>query len=325
MVMHAYKSQDRCVCWVLKRMKLLIIASLVVIFVVAALRVVVARHRSEDMRTTRARALQGDPDAEQKLGSLYFYGIGATRDYAQALQWYRKAAGQGNAKAQYNLGYMYNTGTGVQQDLAEASRWYELAANGSDGRAGSEAECALAGMYYDGRGVPQDRAKAATLYRRSADQGLARAQYDLGYMLFYGQGVPRDRVEGNKWFRKAAEKGDERAKRLLGLKLKPWLALVLIFQGGVGFVLAFRPLSLNFWEPNQGIHGFHDWLSIGTGALLLLTAGLKFYGYTHNLIWCLIYGFTGFQLLTWFLQAIAMVLLYVVFFGKKSTGCEVAA
>ncbi len=138
-------------------------------------------------------------------------------------------------------------------------------------------------MYFSGRGVSQDRDKAALLYRRSAEQGVARAEYDLGYMYYYGKGIPQDRMEARLWFRRAAEHGDQRAKGLLGLKLNAWLVSILVIQAIAGIALAFRPLSLNMWEPNEGVHEYRDWLSIGTGALFLLTAALSWYGYTQQL------------------------------------------
>jgi TPR repeat protein len=276
------------------------------------------RKVAEDSLATRDRALKGDSDAEQKLGGMYYYGRGVPQDYAQALQWYRKAADQGDPKAQYGIGYMYDTGRGVAQDSSVAFRWFEQAVAKGD----KQAECALAAMYFSGRGVSQDRAKAALLYRRSADQGLARAEYDLGYMYYYGQGVPQDRTEARLWFRRAAEHGDERAKSLLGLKLRAWLVPFLVIQAMAGITLAFRPLSLNMWEPSEGIHDYRDWLSVGTGTLFLLTAGMSWYGYTHNLIWCWIYGVTGFQLLKWSLDAFALVLLYFVCFQKKPLEAE---
>ena len=69
-----------------------------------------ARKLAEDVQTTRARALTGDSDAEQKFGAMYYYGQGVPQDYSQALQWYRKAADQGNTQAQYGIGYMYDIG-----------------------------------------------------------------------------------------------------------------------------------------------------------------------------------------------------------------------
>jgi hypothetical protein len=40
-------------------------------------------------------------------------GNGVTRDYAQAVEWFRKAAEQGDAMVQYNLGVCYENGNGV--------------------------------------------------------------------------------------------------------------------------------------------------------------------------------------------------------------------
>ena len=48
-------------------------------------------------------AEQGDADAQNKLGDMYYDGEGVARDYAEARRWYRKAAEQGFADAQYNL------------------------------------------------------------------------------------------------------------------------------------------------------------------------------------------------------------------------------
>ena len=38
-----------------------------------------------------------------------------------------------------------------------------------------------------------------------AEQGIAWAQYNLGWMYAFGEGVPQDDVESAKWLRKAAE------------------------------------------------------------------------------------------------------------------------
>jgi TPR repeat protein len=279
-----------------------------------------ARKLAEDVRITLAHAQRGDAEAENRLGGMYYYGQGVPQGYLEALRWYRAAADQGDAKAQYNVGYLYDTGKGVQQDVAKAYHWYEQAANKGD----RQAECGLAAMYYDGRGVPQDYAKAAVLYRRSADQGLPRAQYDLGYMYYHGQGLPQDRVEARLWIRKAVNQGDEHAREALGMKLTPWLIFLLAVQGLGGFAIASRPLSFNMWEQNEGAHDSRDWMSIGTGVLILTTAGMSWYGYTHNLIWCWIYGVTGFALLKWSLNTIALVLLYIVFFHRKPSAPEEA-
>jgi hypothetical protein len=52
-----------------------------------------------------------------------------SKDYVEAMRWYRKAADQGDADAQYNIGWLYEHGRGVAQDYAEAMRWYRKAAD----------------------------------------------------------------------------------------------------------------------------------------------------------------------------------------------------
>ena len=63
-------------------------------------------------------------------------------------------------------------------------------------------------MYLDGRGVKQDYAQAAQWYRKAADQGNARAQYNLGTLYEAGNGVEKDVDKAVEWFRKAAKQGE---------------------------------------------------------------------------------------------------------------------
>jgi uncharacterized protein len=44
-------------------------------------------------------------------------------------------------------------------------------------------------MYANGRGVQKDYAEALKWYRLAADQGLASAQHNLGFMYANGWGV----------------------------------------------------------------------------------------------------------------------------------------
>ncbi|WP_332923531.1 tetratricopeptide repeat protein [Candidatus Puniceispirillum sp.] len=74
-----------------------------------------------------ALAEQGDAEAQNDLGTMYYNGIGAPQDYAKALKWYRLAAEKGLAAAQYNLGIMYGRGEGVPQDDVRAHMWGNLA------------------------------------------------------------------------------------------------------------------------------------------------------------------------------------------------------
>ena len=59
---------------------------------------------------------------------MYYYGSVVSKDYAKAVEWYRKSAEQGNDEAQYSLGIMYECGYGVSKDYAKAAEWYRKAA-----------------------------------------------------------------------------------------------------------------------------------------------------------------------------------------------------
>ena len=114
----------------------------------------------------------------------------------------RARAEQGDADAQFSLGAMYGTGNGVPQDFAEALRWYRLAAEQGD----ADAQFSLGAMYAAGNGVPQDYAEAARWCRLAAEQGHARAQSVLGVMYDTGEGVPQDDVEAHMWLNLAASR-----------------------------------------------------------------------------------------------------------------------
>ncbi|HHF0499545.1 TPA: tetratricopeptide repeat protein, partial [Haemophilus influenzae] len=71
----------------------------------------------------------------------------------------------------------------------------------------AKAQYNLGVMYGNGRGVKQDYFKAVNWYRKAAEQGHADAQLNLGYMYEKGRGVKQDDFEAVKWYRQAAEQG----------------------------------------------------------------------------------------------------------------------
>ena len=108
----------------------------------------------------RTAAEQGDMIAQFNLGFMYAQGLGVSKDYSEAMVWWRRAAEQGEATAQYNLGIMYHNGQGVPQDYAEAVKWW----------------------------------------RRAAEQGEASAQNNLGVVYYNGEGVTQDYTLAHMWF-----------------------------------------------------------------------------------------------------------------------------
>ena len=77
------------------------------------------------------------------------------------------------------------------------------------------------GMAYDtGNGVTKDAVEAVKWYRKSAEQGDATAQYWLGLAYFYGNGVTKDFFEAYAWFVLAGVGGSEKAREMCSDMLK---------------------------------------------------------------------------------------------------------
>ncbi len=70
-----------------------------------------------------------------------------------------------------------------------------------------------------------DYATALREWRPLAEQGDAKAQFNLGIMYSNGQGVPQDYAEALQWLRKAAEQGQTRAQFNLGVMYRNGLGV----------------------------------------------------------------------------------------------------
>ncbi len=63
--------------------------------------------------------------------------------------------------------------------------------------------------------MPEDVAEAVRLFRKSAEQGYALAQYNLGLMHSGRKGLPQDFIETYAWLTLAAEAGVEDAQKII--------------------------------------------------------------------------------------------------------------
>jgi TPR repeat protein len=161
----------------------------------------------------RAKADNGDAEAQVDLGLNYFLGLGLAKDPNEALKWFRKAADQGNANAQGLIGAMYAQGVTVPKDLAVAAKWFRMAAD----QGLALAQYFLGDNYAKGEGVVKDPTEAAKWYRKSAEQGVPSAQRALALMYYTGEGVVKNAPAAVKWYRKAADQGDADAQCSLGM------------------------------------------------------------------------------------------------------------
>ena len=114
------------------------------------------------------RANTGDASAQNTLGEMYApnSGTGVTKDYVQAVKWFKQSAEQGYAAAQYNLGRMYTRGDGVSEDPIEAEKWFRKAAAQGDARAKKEVADLLAA---------REKAKADLLAAQEKEKEKAKA------------------------------------------------------------------------------------------------------------------------------------------------------
>ena len=71
----------------------------------------------------------------------------------------------------------------------------------------AKAQFNLGLMYDNGKGVKQDDAEAVKWYRKAAEQSDASAQFNLGVSYYKGKGVKRNPSKAKEWFRKACING----------------------------------------------------------------------------------------------------------------------
>ena len=198
------------------------------------------------------------------LGHAYEVGDDVQRDFASALEWYRRGVELGDSESGCLLGYCYQFGRGVPADLGRAEGCFETSAEAGH----ADALCALGVMYSDRADREADTDEAVRLRRKSvsfsesaANAGSVVAQYNLALDYLYGHGVAQDAAAAFRWFRSAAEGGDADAQYELAIALRtgrgierseydavPWLRRA----ADQNHALALRELAVA-WENGEGV------------------------------------------------------------------------
>ena len=155
----------------------------------------------------------GSPEAQYRLGILYYFAEGLEEDKVEALRLWMLAAEQDLELAQYNVAMCLDYGQGVQEDKNQAAKWYLKAAE----QGNADAQKDLGNCYFYGEGVPENKEEAVKWYYRSASKGNAAAQCNLGYCYHKGMGVSINKQEAEKWLRKSVEQGNQDASKLLNM------------------------------------------------------------------------------------------------------------
>lgn len=99
----------------------------------------------------------------------------------------------------------------TQQDYPESERWYAEAADQGVARAAFE----IAMLYRD-KLLPGDDSERKRWLNQAAEQGLALAQVELGIDYLENPGDQDDRYQAMHWFEQAALQGDIQSQYLLG-------------------------------------------------------------------------------------------------------------
>lgn len=81
----------------------------------------------------------------------------------------------------------------------------------------ARAQYNLGKLYFLGEGVPLDNAQCRYWWLKAADQDHVLAQFNLANMYYFGNGVSKNTAEALKWYRRAAGQGYARAQFNLGL------------------------------------------------------------------------------------------------------------
>ncbi|CAH1756207.1 5786_t:CDS:2 [Entrophospora sp. SA101] len=154
------------------------------------------------------------PHALHELSELHEKGIEdiVLVDMKYSIQLLTQAADLGYAPSAYKLAEFYEYGkNGCLPNPALSIHYYTIAAQQNH----SEACLALTAWYLIGSpGVlPQSDREAYLWAKRAADQGLAKAEYAVGYFSEVGVGVKKDLSRAAVWYHRAAEHGDKKAQQ----------------------------------------------------------------------------------------------------------------
>lgn len=164
----------------------------------------------------KARAEQGNIDAQSSLASMCYEGQGTHQNYEEAFKLHLGAAKQGDALSQFNLGAMYFGGKGVSENRIKSLEWYLKAAKQGFVLAQSN----LGAMYYEGQGTPRDYDKAFKWCSEAADKGDASAHCALGVMHYLGRGALQDYALAHMHWNIAAFGKDKRGEEFRRLATK---------------------------------------------------------------------------------------------------------
>lgn len=79
---------------------------------------------SEIFQDLLKKAQAGNAEIQFYVARIYDDGKKVPRDFAKALEWYKKSAHNNYEEAQFTMGYFYCRGIGVKKDSKKANDWF---------------------------------------------------------------------------------------------------------------------------------------------------------------------------------------------------------
>jgi len=133
----------------------------------------------------------------------------------QGVYWCRLAANQGFALAEDFLGWAYGNGKGVERDYDLAEKWMHRAADQGLVKAEYDLGFLLENEFNSSGQQIANFPKAAEWFQKAADHGSVKAMMELGDIYYYGK-LGYDYPKAVNWYSKAAQIGEMQAARNLG-------------------------------------------------------------------------------------------------------------
>ena len=178
-------------------------------------------------------------------------GGGTRKDYAKAVQWYRRAAALGDSSGMFKVGIIFLKGLlGQPKNVGEGVSWLKRVAERGDCD-NPQALYELATLYESANTNPEVRNKvvaddafARELFDKAAHMGHKYAQFRLGQAHEYGSlGLAIDNRQSIAWYSKAAAQGEHQAE----LALSGW------YLTGAEGILEHSDMEAYLWARKAAI------------------------------------------------------------------------
>lgn len=137
-------------------------------------------------------------------------------EFTLASDEFRPLAEGGDAKAQFLIGMLNCCTKDKKADHGVAAEWFRKSAE--QGYAPAQVQLGVGYLVAPrGSGIRKDSKKAVELFQKAAEQGNPNAQYELGALYFDGQGVARNYFKAAEFYLLAAHQGHTGAQTATGI------------------------------------------------------------------------------------------------------------